>query len=184
MKLTQRSLITETDYFHVRNFLRKVFLLNNRLEHSWNVARLDYWRWHFIATCQFTPPFEQVTTAWETEDGELAAVLHPFGNGEIRLHIHPHFRSPDLEDEIFACAEQYCSEQMQNRKYIIAPIFTDDALRQEVLTQRGFTKRSGWNHHYWRDLTVPLPATLTPAGYQIRSMGDESEHPSHSLCSC
>lgn len=183
MKLTQRSLITETDYFHVRNFLREVFLLNNRLEHSWNVARLDYWRWHFITTCQFTPPFEQVTTAWEAEDGELAAVLHPFGNGEIRLHVHPHYRSRELEGEIFAYAEQHFPEQMQNRKYIIVPVFADDVLRQEVLSQHGFTKRSGWNHHYWRDLTVPLPATLTPAGYHIRSMGDESKHPSRSWCS-
>jgi hypothetical protein len=61
----------EDDYFRVRSFLREVFLLNNRLEHSWNVARLDYWRWHLIATCQLTPPFEQVTVAWETENSEL-----------------------------------------------------------------------------------------------------------------
>jgi len=183
MKLIRRPLNTETGYFRFRNFLRDVFLLNDRLEHSWNVARLDYWRWHFIATCQFSLPFDQVTTAWETEDGQFAAVLHPFGNGEIRLHIHPHFRSLELEDEIFAFAEQHYPEKTKNGKYIIAPVFADDALRQEVLTRREFIRRPGWNHHYWRDLTTPLPASVTPTGYHIRSMGDESEQPSRSWCS-
>lgn len=168
MKFLIRPYQNEDDYFRVRNFLREVFLLNDRLEHSWNVARLDYWRWHFIATCQLTPPFEQVTAAWETENGELAAVLHPFGNGEIRLHIHPRFRSLELEDEIFAYAEQHFSEEIENGKYIIAPVFVDDSLRQEVLTRRGFTKRHGWNRHYRRDLTAPLPVSPTPGGYHIR----------------
>jgi hypothetical protein len=49
---------TEENQWRVRNFLREVFLLNDRL---------DYWRWHFNATCQFTPPFEQVTVAWVKE---------------------------------------------------------------------------------------------------------------------
>jgi mycothiol synthase len=184
MQFIHRPLTTDTDFFRARNFLREVFLRNDRLEHSWHVARLDYWRWHFIATCQVTAPFEQVTAAWETEDGALAAVLHPFGDGEIRLHIHPHFRSPELEDEIFAYAERHFPEETVNgQRILIAPVFADDVLRQEVLTQRGFTQRPGWNHHYWRDLTAPLPISPHPGGYTLRSMGDESEHPSRSWCS-
>ncbi len=176
MSITLCHLTTETDYFRVRNFLREVFLLNDRLEHSWHVARLDYWRWHFIATCQFTAPFEQVTTAWETQNGELAAVLHPLSHDEIRLHIHPRFRSPQLENEIFAYAEACYPDAC-------VPVFSDDVLRREVLAARGFTQRPGWNHHYWRDLTDPLPAPPNPDGYVIRSMGDESEHPARSWCS-
>ncbi len=33
------------DYWRLRVFLRDVFLLNNRRPTSWQVARLDYWRW-------------------------------------------------------------------------------------------------------------------------------------------
>ena len=73
MSISLQACRTENDYFRVRNFLRQVFLLNDRLEHSWHVARLDYWRWHFIENCHLTPPFEQVIAAWETEHGELAA---------------------------------------------------------------------------------------------------------------
>jgi len=51
MKLIQHTCHSEADYWQIRNFLREVFLLNDRVEHSWHVARLDHWRWHFIKTC-------------------------------------------------------------------------------------------------------------------------------------
>ena len=44
MKLTMHN-CNEDDFFHTRNFLREVFLLNDRLG---SVPRLDYWRWHFF----------------------------------------------------------------------------------------------------------------------------------------
>lgn len=44
MKTTLHTCNTQDDFFRTRNFLREAFLLNDRLEHSWNVARLDYWR--------------------------------------------------------------------------------------------------------------------------------------------
>ncbi|MDX9952934.1 MAG: hypothetical protein RBT75_02515 [Anaerolineae bacterium] len=47
MKLTRRLCNQENDFWRIRNFLRDVFLHNGRLEHSWNVARFDYWRRHF-----------------------------------------------------------------------------------------------------------------------------------------
>jgi len=95
------------------------------------------------------------------------------------VHIHPHFRTKILENEIFDYIETHFVENDR----IIAPVFADDVLRQEVLTARGFTQYPGWNHHYWRDLTGLLPASVTPCGYQIRSMGDESEHASRIWCS-
>ncbi len=73
MNLIQRTNLSEIDYWRIRNFLREVFLLNNRVEHSWHVARLDHWRWYFIKTCELTPLFEKVTVLWETRAGEIAA---------------------------------------------------------------------------------------------------------------
>lgn len=181
--LSQRCLNEADDYWRVRNFLRQVFLHNGRLEHSWHIARLDYWRWHLIATCQVTPPVEQVTTAWETETGELAAVMHPYGGGEIRVHIHPHIRGPQLEAEIFDCAWDRYAEETEHGKFLIAPVFANDVLRQETLSSLGFSKQPGWNHHYWRDLIAPIPVLPAPDGYHLRSMGDESEHAARSWCS-
>lgn len=183
MKLSMRPCQNEDDYFRVRNFLREIFLLNDRLEHSWNVARLDYWRWHFIATCRVCESLEKGMTLWETPDGRIAAVLNDLGGGEIRLHVHPHFRSAELENELLAHAEEHYPETTENGKRLTVPVFADDSLRPEFLTHRGFTKRPGWNHHYRRDLTAPLPVSPPPGGYHIRSMGDESEHASRSWCS-
>mgnify|MGYP001051277410 FL=1 len=39
MNLIQRSYQSEDDYWRIRNFLREVFLLNARLEHSWQDRR-------------------------------------------------------------------------------------------------------------------------------------------------
>jgi mycothiol synthase len=184
MRLTLRSCTTENDFWRIRNFLREVFLLNDRLEHSWHVARLDHWRWHFILTCHETAPFDQVTVAWETDDGQIAAVLHPICHDEIRLHVHPHFRTPELEEEAFSYAEEHYSDSTENGSRILyMPVFSDDAPRQEVLTRRGFTRRPGWGHHYRRDLDSPLPEGPIPPGYEIRSMGGLDEHPARSWCS-
>jgi mycothiol synthase len=178
MKLNMIRCQNESDFWRIRNFLRETFLLNDRIEHSWNVARLDYWRWHYIMTCQVCEPFEKVTVAWQTEDGRIAAVLHPIGQGEVRLHIHPGFRSPELEAEAFSFAEEHYNDATKDgKRFILSPIFEDDILRQEVLSRRGYKKVPGWGHHYWQNLDNPLPSRSVQTGYEIRSMGGLDEHP-------
>jgi len=185
MKLNFRPYESEADYWRIRNFLREVFLLNDRLEHSWHVARLDHWRWHFILTCQLTGPVEQVTAIWETGDCRIAAVLHPICHDEVRLHVHPHFRSPELEDEIFAYAEAHFSDwsERAGAQLLYVPVLSGDSLRQEVLRRRGFEQRPGWGHHWRRDLEAAIPEFPVPEGYLIRSMGAVDEHPARSWAS-
>ena len=160
MKLTMCNYHAEEDYWRIRNFLREVFLFNDRLEHSWHVARLDYWRWHFIRTCHVCESVEKGTILWETTDGKITAVLTDFGNGEIRLHVHPHFRSTELENEMLAYAEdQFSDESGDGGRILYLPIFSDDLQRQGVARQRCFAKREGWGHHYRRDLDIVAAAS-------------------------
>lgn len=184
MKLTRHTCDKEDDFWRTRNFLREVFLLNNRLEHSWNVARLDYWRWHMIKTCNIVPSVEKGMAIWENANGRIIAVLNHNGGSELRLHVHPHFYSADLEHEMLAYAEEnHFATAEDGRRYIYLPIFEDDTRRQEFVQSRDYKKQPGWGHHYRRNLTAPLPASPPPSGYNIRSMGDESEHASRSWCS-
>jgi ribosomal protein S18 acetylase RimI-like enzyme len=160
----------------MRSFLREVFLLNDRLERSWSVPRLDYWRWHFIQTCEFDP-MEQVTFLWESAEGQLAAVLHPIEKGEAYLHIHPRFRSAELENEMFACAEQHLYGTYpsgEHKHFALAD--EDDPLRAEVLEARGYTYRDRPVYRWRRDLDGPLPDAKIATGYTIRSMGDAREY--------
>lgn len=184
MDVRNRNYNNEDDYWRIRNFLREVFLLNDRLEHSWHVARLDYWRWHFIQNFLSPGPVESVTTIWETTDGEIAAVLNLISQNEIRLHVHPEYRTAELEDEIFGFAEHRLSNLNDDEVgNLYVPVFEEDAQRKEVLVRRCYERRPGCGHHWRRDLDMHVPEVLLPQGYTLRSMGDINEHPARSWAS-
>jgi mycothiol synthase len=184
MKLTMRPYQNEADYWRIRNFLREVFVLTDGLEYYCHVALLDHWRWHYILTCQETGPVEQVTTLWETESGQIGAVLHPICHDEVRLHVHPKFRTPELDEEIIAYAEEHHSDWFEGGQRILyVTVFADDLPRQEILTRRRFEQRSRRETHWQRDLESPLPEVPVPSGYVIRSMGAEDELPARSWAS-
>lgn len=174
----------EDDFWRARNFLREVFLLNDRLEHGWNVARLDYWRWHYIKTCNVFESVEKGMALWENVDKKIIAVLNHNGGSELRLHVHPQFYSAELEHDMLAYAEKnYFATAEDGRRYIYLPIFQDDTRRQELVQSRGYEKKSGWGHHYYRDLDSPIADVPLPAGYILRSMGGAEDYPARSWCS-
>ena len=119
MKLIVRPFTDENDIWCSRNFLRNIFLLNDRLERSWHVARLDYLCWHMITTCDMIPPLEKISTLWQTPNGDIVAFLHPICHDEVRLHIHPDFRTPELEEEIVAYAEDHLSDKGPRSDHIL-----------------------------------------------------------------
>jgi GNAT superfamily N-acetyltransferase len=174
----------EDDYWRIRDFLRRVFLLNDRREDSWPVARFDYWRWHLIANCQYCGPPEEVTTIWETPGGEIGAVLHPIVTGELRLHVHPHRRSLDLEDEMFATGEEGLARVDEaGQRSVYLGVDEEDILRKQALTRRRYARHDFTSHKWYRDLGVALQEAPIPLGYVIRSMGDIDEHPVRSWAS-
>ena len=182
--LTLRRYQDEEDYWRIREFLRRVFLLNDRRQYSWPVGRLDYWRWHGIENCQCSGPVETVTFIWETESGEIAAVLHPESRGEAFLEVDPRLRTPELEEEMLDVAEQHLVHPQRQKLWTFA--HTDDDLRQEVLTRRGFTKVTrpqAVEHQHRRWLDGPIPEVPSPPGYTVRSLGKVGELPSRSWAS-
>jgi mycothiol synthase len=182
--LSMRPVQTEDDYWRIRAFLREVFLCNDRLELSWHVARLDYWRWHFIENCQVCGPVEQVTCLWETAGGQIAAVLHLVSMGEAFLHVHPDFRTPSLEDEILARAEGHLAgRSADGRRYLFVQATRDDALRQHTLTQRGYSPYGQPVRHWRRDLGGSISQVPVAEGYTVRSMGGVEEYPARSWAS-
>ncbi len=137
-----------------------------------------------ITNCQVCGPIDTITSLWETDNGEIAALLHPISRHEIRLHVHPQFRCTELENEILAHAEKYLVDQTQFANgALYLPVFTDDVERQKTLLLRGYQKASGVGKHWRRDLDDPLPEAPVPPGYVVRSMGAEAEHPARSWAS-
>jgi len=159
----------------MREFLRRVFLLNNRLERSWHVARLDYARWHTCLNCAKVH-LEEVAYLWES-DGQIIAFLMPDGGrGEAHFCVHPGLRTRELEEEMLNVAEEHLAavkSDSSHRLCVWAP--EQDTLRQDMLTRRGYTK-SDWPEHQWRcHLDLPIPDVPLAPGYTIRSLGDGLE---------
>lgn len=175
MQPTFRPYQTEDDFWRMRAFLRQVFVLNSYRERSWHVARLDYARWHTCLNCAKVR-LEEVAFLWE-EDGQIIAMLMPDGGpGEAHLCVHPHLRTPGLEEEMIAVAEERLpASQADNQKrlWIWAP--ADDSLRQEILVRRGYTKDT-WIEYQWRrSLDAPISPAPLAEGYTLRSLGDGLE---------
>jgi GNAT superfamily N-acetyltransferase len=179
-----RTFQQEKDYWNIRNFLRTVYVLNNRHMRSWHVARLDYWRWHVALNCEVCPPVEEVTYLWETGDGEIAAVLNPEVRGEAFLQIPPTRSAPGLEEEMIAAAEEHLSvptDEGKRKVYVWAE--EDNEARQELLSRQGYSPYNWTEYRRRRSLDDPIPEVEIPAGYTVRSLGSDAELPARSWVS-
>lgn len=174
MKLKIHPYHNEEDYWKMRQFLREVMLLNDLHQHSWHVARLDYW-WWFIQ-----PDIEKINLStsiffWETETGELAAILNPEGKGQAYLQIHPKHRTPELEEEMIVTAETHFKRpNREGRQRVLVFADSKDAARHNILKRCGYQKveRPETNEtiHLF-SLDQEISNVNTPEGYTIRALG-------------
>lgn len=175
MKPVLRPYQTEDDFWRMREFLRQVYLLNDRRERSWHVARLEYARWHTCMNCARVR-LEDVAYLWEA-DGRLVAFTMPDGGrGEAHLCVHPELRTRELEEEMLDVAEEHLARVRPDgtrRLYVWAP--AADALRQDILARRGYAKQGDPEHQWRRQLDTPIPEVPLAPGYTIRSLGDGLE---------
>ena len=184
MNLTVRRYRDEDDYWRIREFLRRVYILNDRHEYSWQVARLDYWRWHVIDNSKLNTSVEDVTFIWETDDGEIASVLNSENRGEVYLQIDPRLRSQELEEEMMSVAEEKLAiPKPDGGKEVTTWVHANDELRKKITRCRGYVKGEDCEHQHTRQLASPIPDEPVPAGYTVRSLGGEKELPARSWAS-
>jgi mycothiol synthase len=174
MNLIQRSYQPD-DYWRIRAFLREVYVLNDRRELSWQTYRFDYWRWHGVENIEHFQ-MEDVITLWETPTDQIAAVLHPEGRGEAFLQVQPAWRTVELEEEMLSVAEQQLTQREADGKSNLTVWANEqDALRRELLIQRGYTRGEWPEYQRRRLITAPIAdGPLTP-GYVIRSLAEGAE---------
>jgi mycothiol synthase len=183
MQLTRRSYQQENDYWRIRAFLREVMHANDRREFSWHVARLDYWRWHVNENLEHMR-LEDVIWLWEDAQGRIAAVLNPEGKADIHLQVHPGLRSPQLEEEMIATAEEHLAETAEGgRRKLLIWAGADDELRHGILTRRGYVKGSWPEYQRRRSLDLEIPEPSLVPGYALRALGDAGELPDRSWAS-
>jgi GNAT superfamily N-acetyltransferase len=176
--LTLRPYREEEDYWRIHEFLRQVMLANNRREWSWHVARLDYWWWFANPDLEKIAP-EGVVFIWESRGEQIAAVLNPESRGQAFPQIHPDFRTPGLEAEMIAVAEQRLTKtDKDGRRSLRFWLDSQDTSLQALLAQRGFQRvdQPGQREYqHRRSLDGSLPEASPTPGYTLRSMGDGLE---------
>ena len=183
-QLMMRRYETEDDYWRIRAFLREVFLLNDRRERSWQVTRLDYWRWHGVENCEPYDWEHNGTFLWETASGQIAAVLNPEGQGEAFFQIHPDYHTPDLECEMLQAAERYLAVQREGgQRWLRVWAYSDDPIRQALFAHQGYRKGHWAYCERQRSLDLPIPEVPVVEGYTIRSLGGFEELPARSWAS-
>ena len=178
MNFTMRSYQNQEDYWQIREFLRDIMILNDRRELSWHVARFDYWWWFANPDLEQLPPEENIFL-WETESGEIAAVLNPEGRGQAYMQVHPGFCTLELEDEIILVAEKYLATLGEDgQRQLQFFVDSQDKARQQILGQHGFKRVEevgNQEYQHRRLLDEALPDVLQIPGYAIRPMGDGLE---------
>ena len=180
MKLTQRSFQNEDDYWRIRQFLRQVFLLNGRREVSWHIARWDYWRWPGVESWG-GGPLEKEVFIWELPDGQITAVLNSEELGDAFLQVHPSLRTPELDLEMLDVAEQRLAIVDSNgQRKLCVWADSHDALRHDILKDRGYTQGEWPETQHRRDLSRPVPDAPLAQGFTLRSLGDIDELPARS----
>lgn len=182
-KLTMRPYQGDEDYWRGRAFLREVFMLNGRRQYSWDVCRWDYWRWHAVLNCEGYRP-EDTVFLWETEDGALAAILNPEGTGEAFLQVHPAYRTPELEAEMVAVAEDCVAAARANGKRRLCVWAGErDVSLAQLLRSRGYRLGEWPEYRRRRSLDQPIIDAVIAPGYTVRSLGDRDELPARSWLS-
>jgi len=116
---------------------------------------------------------------WETENGQIVAVLNPEQRGQVFLQVHPEFRTSNLEEEIISVAEKHLTTTGRDghqKLWLWAD--SQDNVRHEILTRHGFCRvdsLEGAEIEHRRFLDEPLPDVSIIPGYTVRSQGDGLE---------
>ena len=183
MKPFLRMYQSAEDYWHIRQFLREVSLLNDRHDYSWSLLRWDYWVWHINMNI-FHFNLEESVHLWEV-DGQIVAVLNPDSNGEAFFQVHPDFHNQELLCEMLEVAEvKLRNHKRSGRDELIVWVNAEDEIHKKVLTDCGYARsKYSAEHMRRRSLTKPISDSVPQSGYTVRALGDEDELPARSWLS-
>jgi GNAT superfamily N-acetyltransferase len=157
----------EADYWRMRDLLSATFPITP-IGLNWDVRRLDGKRFY---EAELAPDrlLARPVQLWETTAGDLAGYVVAEGRGDAHLQLHPDYRH--LEPEMIAWAEEHLAAPTDDGGMALE-IYTYeyDALRQHILTGRGYTKMEyGGMIRHLRLGQQPLPQPMITAGYTLRT---------------
>lgn len=169
--VTNRPFAGDEDYPAMRQLLLDTVAITP-VGFNWDVRRLDGKRFY-----EADPDFNYLLTRpvqlWENDAGELVAYVLAESPVDAHLQVHPDYRY--LEDELVAWAEANLGgEDDEGRRHLEIYAYEYDALRQQVLASRGYTKMDyGGMIRHLRLGRQPRPSVDLADGYTIRTTQPE-----------
>lgn len=183
MKLFMRKYQEDLDDEKIREFLQKIFILNQRREINWTSNRWEYWRWHINGNI-FQFDLGAAIFIWQNEMGEIVAVLNPEGSGDAFLQIHPDYKSRELEIEMISIAEtQFAATQPDGSQQLVIWANEYDFQRQDLLSRRGYVKQGDPEFQRYRNMAEPIPEIALPTGYSLKTIDSDSDLPARAWVS-
>jgi ribosomal protein S18 acetylase RimI-like enzyme len=107
---------------------------------------------------------------WESAGDQLAGYVLSEGPGDAHLQVHPDFRYLEAEMITWAEANLAVADAATGKRTLEIYVYEYDALRQHLLTGRGFEKLSyGGMCRHLRLGFQSLPAPVVAPGYTLRT---------------
>lgn len=132
--ITSRPFHSKDDFWRVRNLIVETYPLTPT-SFNWDMRRWDGWHTHNATPKQAETLARQIQL-WETADGQLVGAVHPEGDGECWLEVHPDYRS--LEDEMLAWGEANLAIAEAGKRQVEVFCNDYDHYRQRLLAARGY----------------------------------------------
>jgi mycothiol synthase len=169
--LTSRLYETELDLRQMQSLLMEGRSCTN----DWRYFHVGELMWgFFMVTCHLNP--QEHIRLWHDESGKLVAYAILGEDPSFDCQVLPEYEWFGIETEAMAWAETRVSQLRQRDAQrwggkFVAGARQDDAKRIAFLEQHGFRYRGEFSEvNMLRSLDEPIPDTVVPPSYQIRSV--------------
>jgi mycothiol synthase len=164
--IAHRHLQTEQDWWRVRNLLIETFPITGP-GFNWELRRWEGDRFH-REQFALDPTAYSDYEVWETSEGRLIGLALHEGD-EINLMIHPDFRL-EIEEQMIAFGEsRFAKLNPDGQSQVHMTVYEWDAVRQRLLTGRGYMKMSyGWITRWLRLGNQSFSEPKIAPGYSMR----------------
>jgi predicted N-acetyltransferase YhbS len=172
--ISSRPYQNDDDFWRVRDLLIETYPITPT-GFNWEIRRWDGWRCHH-ENLDWNPEWEKRVHLWETDDRKLVAAVHPEGQGDAYLELHPDYRQ--LEDAMLWWAEEHLAVLTDHghRRQLDVFACDYDIPRRRVLAQHDFEEMPhGGVTRRMRFGNMPLPEVVIAPNYTLRSTRPDDE---------
>ena len=137
---------------------------------------------HFLSNTLRGHDLEEHFYIYEDSGGKILGIvlLYPARYSAFDVLVHPHYRGSELESALIAWGEHQIRALLQaagsDVSWIGSDVMDCDTTRRDIMQARGYISPGEPAFCYTtRSLLEPIPASMLPGGFTMRSVAGEDE---------